>query len=199
VRYEPVIWKQATVHRDSHIQFERRLYSVPWPHIGAQVWIKATPSSVMVYAADQRIATHDRRGTKRRSTQPRHLPERRADLAQRSIEYWAERADALGEAVGVYIRHVVDSDTVLSKLRDVQAIVTLLERYPQRRALAACRRADYYGNYTYQGVRRILNRALDLEPLPSDAPTHGHLTQPRFARNPSEQLTPAMERVRERD
>ncbi len=197
-RYEPVIWKQATVHRDSHIEFERRLYSVPWHHIGARVWVKASPSSVMVYAADRRIATHDRRGKDRRSTQPGHLPEGRSDLAKRSVDYWNDRADALGDGVGTYIRHVFDSDTVLSKLRDVQAIVTLLERYPPRRARAACRRADHYGNYSYQGVRRILDNALDLEPLPGDAPKHGRLAQPRFARSPSELLTRAMETIRER-
>lgn len=49
-------------------------------------------------------------------------------------------------------------------------------------------RADYFGNYTYQAVRRILDNALDLEPLPCDAPVHGQLVEPRFARNPSEQL-----------
>jgi transposase len=195
--YEPVVWKQATVHRDSHVQFERRLYSVPWPHIGARVWVKATPASVLIYAQDQRIATHVRDGSSRRSTHTLHLPEHRAELAERSIDYWVERADGLGEIVGTYVRNVVASDTVLSKLRDVQAIVTLLERYPQRRSQAACRRADYFGNYTYLGVRRILDNALDLEPLPSDAPAHGHLAQPRFARAPRELLAPAMEEARE--
>ena len=29
-RFEPVVWKQATVHPDSHIAFDKRLYSVPW-------------------------------------------------------------------------------------------------------------------------------------------------------------------------
>jgi len=186
--YEIVLWKRATVHRDSHVQFEARLYSAPWPHIGARVWIKATPSSVVIYHEDQRIATHERNGTKRFSTHESHLPEHRAALAQRSVDYWVERADKLDPDIGVYVRNVVASDTVLSKLRDVQAIVSMLERFPLRRAQATCRRADHFGNYTYMGIRRILDNALDLEPLPSDTPAHGHLVQPRFARTPSELL-----------
>jgi hypothetical protein len=30
--YEPVTWKKATVHQDSHVVFDRRMYSVPWRH-----------------------------------------------------------------------------------------------------------------------------------------------------------------------
>ena len=36
--YEVVVWKKARVHRDAHTQFDGRLYSVPWKHIGRQVW-----------------------------------------------------------------------------------------------------------------------------------------------------------------
>jgi transposase len=191
--YDPVIWKQATVHADSHVEFERRLYSVPWVHLGQQVWVKATRHSVLVYLNDERIATHQRRGADRHSTTPGHLPEHRADLAQRSLTYWTERADHLGEDVGTYVRHVIASDDTLSKLRDVQAIVTHLEQFPQVRAAAAARRADYYANYTYPGIRRILAHALDLEPLPRDGARHGQLTTPRFARRVSELLLPTME------
>ena len=187
IPYDPVVWKSASVHADAHVEFDRRLYSVPWPHIGSQVWVKATAASVLIYASDQRIATHARRGADRRSTVPSHLPVERADLAQRSIDFWIARADRLDPVVGQYARNVVASDDVLSKLRDVQAIVTLLERFPRRRARCACERADFFGNYTYQGVRRILDEALDLVPLPNHEPhLHGSLAQPRFARTPSE-------------
>lgn len=82
---------------------------------------------------------------------------------------------------------------MLSKLRDVQAIVTHLEGFPTPRAVAACRRADYFGNYSYQGLRRILAGALDLEPLPDGRPVHGKLSAPRFARSIAELLWPRKE------
>lgn len=193
--YEVLVWKSATVHTDSHVAFERRLYSVPWTHIGTKVWIRASPSSVTIYAGETRIATHERRGDARHSTLHAHLPPQRGALAERSIAFWTQRADALGADVGDYIRHVIASDDVLSKLRDVQAIVTHLEQFPAARAQAACRRADHFANYTYAGVRRILANALDLEPLPTSGTVHGHLAQPRFARPPAELLSRRKENV----
>ena len=185
--YEIVEWKPATVHPDSHVEFDRRLYSVPWPHTGMRVWIKATPTSVFVYSDDIRIATHARRTDGRLSTVLSHLPTHRAELAQRSEQYWLERADALDVAVGAFVRKVIASDDVLSKLRDVQAIVTHLEHFPVRRARCACQRADYFGNYTYTGVRRILAEALDLLPLPEEhQKPAAHPSKPRFARSASE-------------
>jgi transposase len=193
-RYETIEWKQATVHPDSHVEFRRRLYSVPWRLVGRKVWIRATPSSVYVLADDARVATHERRGTTRRSTHDEHLPEFRRDLRHRSMSYWLERSDKLGEPVSDYIREVVESDDVLSKLRDVQAIVAYLEQFPPHRAHAACRRASFYGNLSFQGIKRILVAGLDLEPLPVVATVvHGALDQPRFARTVDELMASTLD------
>ena len=183
-RFEVVVWKVAKVHRDSHVEYDRRLYSVPWRHVGQEVLIRATQSSVEVHADNARIATHARLTRGRRSTQEQHLPEHRVDLRHRCESYWVERADRIGDEVGRYVRAVFESDDVLSKLRDAQAIVTLLEGYPPHRASRAAQRALYYGNFTYQGIRRILRKALDLRELPTVlVHDQGALEQPRFARS----------------
>jgi len=141
---------------------------------------------VLVYAGDERIATHSRQGVDRRSTNEKHLPPHRRELAGRSLGYWLERAERFGPAAGRYVREVAESDEVLEKLRDVQAIVTYLERFPRRRIEGTSKRASYFGIYTYTGVRRILERALDLEPLPESRPRHGESSAPRFARTAGE-------------
>lgn len=188
-RFDPVVWKVATVHPDSHVEFERRLYSVPWRLIGAKVWIRATDNSVEVYADDTRVATHDRRGIERRSTNELHLPEGRRDLRHRSESYWLERAERIGPAVLTYVRAVLESDPELSRIRDVQAIVTHLESYPPQRAHAAAVRAHAFDNMSFAGLRRILREGLDMQPLPTFvAPAHGRLTEPRFARSATELL-----------
>ena len=189
VRFEQVIWHAAQVHRDSHVVFEKRLYSVPWRLIGKKVWVRATPETVAIYADDVRVATHRRRGKGPRSTLDEHLPEYRADLRHRSREYWEERADALGGEVGRYVREVFDSDDVLSQLRNVQAMVRLLTEYPPHRREAACRRAGFYASYRYGALKKILVQGLDLEPLPTAVvPTHGRVEKPRFARTAAELL-----------
>jgi len=188
VPYERVEWKEAKVHRDCHVVFEKRQYSVPWRLVGQEVWIRATGSTVTIHADDVRVATHDRRGPGRRSTIEAHLPDHRSDYRHRSRRYWEDRADRLGEIPGHYIREIFASDDVLSQLRTVQAVVRHLESFPLARACAACERALYYGNVSYGGLKRILREGLDLTPLPNAESAHGALENPRYARRPAEIL-----------
>lgn len=182
--WEPVIWRRAKVHRDSHIALDKRLYSVPWQQLGQRVWVRACAHTLAIYADDVRIATHSRRGKDYRSTVESHLPDHRGELRHRSRAYWQERADAMGDDVGCYIRTIFDSDDVLSQLRTVQAIVTHLETFPPQRAQAACQRAAHFGSYGYRSLKTILRRGLDLEPMPEVKAEQTPLTTPRFARPP---------------
>lgn len=188
--YESIQWKQAKVHPDSQIVFDRRLYPVPWRLIGQQVWVRATPTTVAVYAADeQRVATHQRNKPVPPEVLDQYLPPERVPLRYRSRSYWLTRADRLGPEVGRYIREIFAAEDVLSQLRTVQAIITHLEPFPPDRARAACERARVFGNYTYRGVRDILRHGLDREPplpLPTAAPA---TPRPRYAR-PVQELVP---------
>lgn len=182
--FEPVEHKKATVHDDCHVHFDRRLYSVPWRLQGREVWVIATATTVMIEFDDVRVATHSRRGRGYRSTHDEHLPEHRVDWRHRSRSYWEQRADRLGAEVGQFVRELFDSDLVLSQLRAVQAVVTHLEKFPTERAQAACRRASFYGSYSYGAIKQILRRGLDLEPLPTSSPTPQWADgPPRFARD----------------
>lgn len=182
-RYDLVIWREAKVHRDSHVHFKKRLYSVPWQLVGKSVWLRATSASVVIYANEERVATHSRRDGAPPSTDDSHLPIGRSDLRHRSREHWVQRAAGMGDEVRDLIEEVFDSDDVLHQLRAVQAIVTLLETYPVHRARAASKRAVFFGVLTYRGVKKILVDALDLEPLPTATTTTGTLREPRFARS----------------
>lgn len=182
--YVPITWKRAKLHPNSHLIFDRREYSAPWRLIGQKLWVRATPDTVYAYANDDRVATHDRRGPGLRSTVEAHLPEHRRELRHRDRTYWISRAKAMGDPVGDFIVEVFGSEDVLSKLRVVQAIVTLLEKHPSERAIAACERARHFGNHTYLGVRDILRRGLDYEPLPASLFPNPTGPRPQFARVP---------------
>ncbi len=131
-----------------------------------------------------------------RSTKDEHLPVERRELRHRSRSYWVERAAAMGPEVERFIEEVFDSDDVVYQLRVAQQIVRLLEGYPVDRARAACRRARFYGNYSYGGLKNILVRALDLEPLPSVVLDHAAEpgARPRFARDVQELLQLPLEK-----
>jgi len=197
-RFETVRWLATSVRRDCKVFFDRRWYPVPWRFIEKDVWVRATPTTVAVYFEDERIATHERGVTVPPEVFDTYLPPHRADLRHRSKSYWLERADRLGPAVGEYIREVFGSDDVLHMLQTVQAMVTLLEKHPVKRARAACQRAHYYGNYKYGGLRDILRKGLDLEPLPTAvSPGFGRLESPRYARKTEELLQLPLEVIRE--
>ncbi len=183
--YEAVTWKKATVHQDSHVVFDRRMYSVPWRLLGREVWVRATSATVSIYFDDERQATHRRRGKTAWSTEESHLPEGRAALRHRSRAYWETRAERIGAETVELVRQLFDSDAVLSQLRQVQAIVTHLENFPTERAEAACRRAKFYGSLSYRSVKNILAQALDLEPLPTSMVQQPLWADgpPRFARS----------------
>jgi hypothetical protein len=108
--YEPVTWKKATVHQDSHVVFDRRMYSVPWRLIGREVWVRATPVTVAIYSDDMRESTHRRAGETAWSTDESHLPAQRAALRHRSRAYWQDRAEKIGTDVADLVRELFDSD-----------------------------------------------------------------------------------------
>ena len=195
--FEMVVWKDAKVHTDAHVSFDGRLYSVPWRWMGKRVWVCATSTSVAIFANDSRIATHSRNGKGRCSTDETHLPEHRRDLRHRSRGFWEERAARIGPDTAGLVREIFDSDDVLSELRTVQAIVTHLETFPVQRAEAAARRASFYGTFTYRGVKNILTKALDMEPLPRVALPASEGERPRFARSIDELLGARLEVVGE--
>lgn len=182
-RYEIVVWKKALVHRDCHVSVDDAYYSVPWTLIGEHVEVRATPSSLAMFFEDKRVATHERVPRGKRSTAEEHLPEERRQHRQRNRAYWEERAMVIGEHVATWAAEAFDSDDVLYKMRIVQNVVITLEKYPKERANNACRRASYFGNYTYGGVKDILKKALDMQPLPVVYDEHGvHQNKPRYAR-----------------
>ena len=192
--HELAVWHTAKVHTDTHVVFQKAMYSVPWRFIGKQATVRACGDSVALFFEDTRIATHQRAAPGQRHTNPAHLPEGRRELRHRSQQYWEERADAIGEEVGAYVREVFPSDDVLLQLRTVQAIVTHLEGHPVRRARAACARARYFASYTYGALKNILRKSLDLQPLPDVVlPERGRLEHLRLARDIKELLAAPLE------
>lgn len=75
--FEPVQWKQATLHPDCHISLESAYYSAPHIHRGKRLRVKLTANHVEIYCGLERVALHsrDRRRAGRYHTQMEHLPE----------------------------------------------------------------------------------------------------------------------------
>ena len=186
-RMQLVAWQRAKVHRDCHVVFRGEFYSAPWNLVGKHVELRVTRFAVTVYCDDNYVCTHDRVPRGKRSTIESHLPDQRSALRHRCREHWQSLAYEIGKPVGDYVTAIFDSDDVLHKLRQVQAVVTHLQGFPVERANKACIRAMHYGNQSYAGIKDILRRGLDLIPIPGDGNRLAEhwSTKPRFSRVPS--------------
>jgi transposase len=186
-RFELVVWKQARLHSDSHVQIDGAFYSAPWRFLHQELWVRCTAHSLALHHQDELLCTHARvpRGT--HSTVPEHLPEHRRDLRHRSREHWTLRAKKIGVEVERLVESIFGADDVLLHLRRVQAVVTHLETFPPSRANAAAKRALHFECTDYRSLKNILRQGLDLVPL-SDERKRAWSQGSRFARKPTESL-----------
>ena len=193
--WEPVIWREPLLRRDCHALIEGARYSAPWRLIGKRLLARITQSAVSLHFDDLRVATHKPQPRGGRSTIDEHLPPERSEYRHRSRVFWVARAEKMGPDVATLVTQVFDSDDVLLQLTKVQSIVTHLETFPLGRAQAACRRASYFGSFSYGAMKAILSKGLDMQPLPEVViPADGDVERPRFARTVQELLDLPLEK-----
>lgn len=188
-RYEVSVWKQAKIHSDCHVVFDYAYYSAPHRLSGMHVWLRATASAVEMYQSHARIATHPR-ATRRGEwvTQRDHLPpDKLQGLLPAPVAIRAE-ASGVGPATSELINHML-GERPLDRLRGAQGVLRLGERFGGTRLEAACRRAVFCGEMRYQTVKMILQKGLDIQPLPDHLGSTGPVPRTAvFARIPSEIL-----------
>ena len=161
---EPACWAKVKVHRDAHVQFRKALYSVPYQRVGQTLWLKATATTVRLYADHLLVTTHPRlfRAGQRATVRDHMPPEALAHLLQ-DPQWCRRRAEAIGPACLALVEHLF-ADRVLEHLRGAQGLLRLAKTHGPARLEAACRRALDFGNPRYRAVKTILDRGLDQQP-----------------------------------
>ena len=167
-------WAKVKVHRDTHVQFEKCLYSVPFKLIGQPLWLKATPVTVRIYRDHELVAVHPRLhrpGLHRpgaRSTQDDHLPPEAIAWKMRDPQWCLSQAEQIGASCYQLIRTLF-ADRVLDNLRAAQGVIRLRDKYGSARLEAACQRALSYNNPRYGTVKTILAKGLEQHPSAEQA------------------------------
>lgn len=176
------VWKQASVHRDCHLQFDRAFYSVPWTLVGKSLWLKASDGMVTVYDAFRPVAAHGRarRPGERRTLRDHLPPDAQAFFAQ-DREWCLSRAAGIGPACAELIERLL-TDRIVERLRAAQNILRLAKSYPAVRLEAACVRALAHDSPFYRTVKTILAGGHDLQTSPAEVAT-GAPHSGRFARD----------------
>jgi hypothetical protein len=184
-------WHRVVVHRDCHVQFDRRLYSVPFALVGKRLWLRATDVAVAIYEDYRLVATHPRaRRLGERMTVTAHLPPEAQAFFARDRRWCEARAAEIGPATTELITWLL-TDRIVERLRAAQGVLRLAETYSPARVEAACVRALAHASPFFRTVKTILKGGYDAHPLSGAATTHSaYATGARFARDAGQLFNP---------
>ncbi len=167
--WEAATWTSALVGGDCHLRAGGASYSVPYQHVNQRLEVRLGARTVQIYAGATLITSHPRQA-QGRATRLDHYPEAGRAFLRGTPASCLRRAQEIGPATAVLVAALLEEPT-LTRLREVQSLLRLPDRYPPERLERACQRATAAGDGRYRTVRGILERELDsLDPEPEPAP-----------------------------
>ena len=172
---EPYIYthvKQVKVHLDYHVEVDKHYYSVPHALIKKKLESHATKQLVTLYHQGKQVAVHPRSyriGS--HTTIEAHMP-----VAHQRQQQWSpQRFEKWARDMGMFTEKLV-SQFLLSKKHPEQSyrvclgLLSLAKKYSPERLEASCERALATGINRLAGIRSILEKGLDNQPLPTPQP-----------------------------
>lgn len=170
--------KQAKVHIDYHVSFEKHHYSVPHPYTRQTVLIRASERLVEIYAEEKRIACHRRCRRPGYSTQKEHMPANHRWYLEWSPERFIKWGRQIGPQTEALIRVTLASRRHPEQAyRSCLGILKLADTASPQLLEAACGLALDHDALSYKAVKRLLETKKDaLEASSSPEPVaHEHI------------------------
>ena len=162
-RYQYAEIKQARVHIDYHIEYDKHYYSVPHHLVKQAVEVQASRSMLSIYSHGQRVASHPRsyrRGA--HSTCPEHMPRSHRAMSEWSPERFLRWAGDIGEATRDVVTHLLQEKRHQEQsYRRILALLGNAKKYGRERLNNACARALLINSPTRSSVESILKQGLD--------------------------------------
>jgi hypothetical protein len=168
--FESVVYTVGTLAPDCHVKSGKAFYSAPWRLMGQKMLVRTAGDVVQIFHNDAVVATHVLH-LSGRSTNVEHYPPHKIAHTLRSVTWCRTQAEQIGPgAVAV----VAELSTVnaIHRLRAIQGIIRLREKYGDARLDAACARALAVGDPNYRTVKGILVAGTEHgDDPPQNAPT----------------------------
>jgi transposase len=175
--YEFARWRLSMkVNIDYHVDVDRHYYSVPHQLVGRRVDVRVTVTTVEVFCASKRVASHLRSTVVGGHTTERsHMPKshrRHAEWTPSRIVAWAKHT---GPATASLAQAILEGRPHPEQgYRSVLGIIRLADRYGAERVEAAARRALALRSFSYRSLEHMLRHGLDKEPLAEPHPLRPH-------------------------
>ena len=171
-RYETKRKKVATVMKNNHVCLseDKHYYSVPFRYIGRKVNMLYSQQSVEVYYRYDCIARHTRNFKPYGyTTQEDHLASKHQFKSDWTPEKFIQRATFIGSETRDFISRILEiRQHPEQAYKTCQGILSFTTRAGSDRLNRACRRAAFYGDYSYNAIRTILEKRLDMEPFDTE-------------------------------
>jgi transposase len=165
VSYDLELVVRATLHRDCHVQVNGSFYSAPFAFIGKIMDVYVHQHVVQIFDGVTLLTTHERANLKgQRMTRQEHYPPEKSIYMIRTRCWCESRALEIGPNCLEIVDRLL-AERPLDRLRAVQGIVGLADKWPTKRVDAACARASHFGDPSYRRVKAILEAGADLEPV----------------------------------
>lgn len=163
--FEIPLWKEAKVHRDHHIVFDKSYYSMPTRYVGKKVWCRGGFDTVQIFHDGELTKTHPRSyraGTFR--TDEGDYPPEKSRYLLKTLSYYQQEAAKHGAHVCKLITKVME-EHAYRNLRKVQGIFRLADKYGAEALDLTCRRCLFFDDDRMSTIKRILDKGLYNLPL----------------------------------
>ena len=177
--FESVVYTIGRVAPDCHVKSGKAFYSVPWRLMGQQVTARTAGDVVQIFHNDVVVATHVWH-LSGRSTNFEHYPPHKIAHTLRSVTWCRTQAEQIGPGA-VAIVAELSTVNAIHRLRAIQGIIRLRDKYGDARLDAACARALAVGDPRYRTVKGILVAGTEHG---DDPPRHHIPAPPAMLRGP---------------
>ncbi len=168
IPYEYAEWKRARVGIDYHIEVDHHFYSVPSALVRREVEVRLTATTIEVFHAAKRVASHIRspkHGS--HTTASAHMPASHRAHLEWTPGRFLNWAVSVGPATRDLVRHLLTNRPHPEMgYRSCLGLLSLAKRYGSARLEAACTRALLLGSPSRPSVVSILKQGLDRQPAP---------------------------------
>jgi hypothetical protein len=140
---------------------------------------------VKIFAKGQLVKVHPRKERGGRSTDADDLPSEKTVYAMRDLDQLRRLAAGKGESIGVYAAAVLDHPLPWTKMRQVYALLGLVNKWGAGRVDAACRTALDAEAIHVPLIGRMLERGTENRQPAEPTDATPVVAAARFARDPS--------------
>ena len=160
------------VYKTAHIMLpqDKHYYSVPYELIGKRVKMVYNSETVEIYYNFKRVAMHKRNHNgKGKTTVKEHLPLNLQFTESINADMLINWAASIGCSTKQVIEKIISERPHFEQSsRSCLGILSMAKKVGKERLEKACLRALYFGNYGYRTIKNILQKNLDMQPLPKE-------------------------------